>query len=401
MANDELGTLMSDDFGRASLGANYTVGGTNRFSMQSGGAFDGMLLAQGAGALTDYIRYNPHTSGVEKWLVTADIYPQDKGAETWGVGFGAQSTNPFDHAGMMASAGLSSAANGRIAIFTLDGTPTQGWVEKAGSAGGCGFSPGDHLRLTFERDRFAYSATLENITTQSSVSCQWDAPLIFQWNPTNNRPENVGQYAIWAIGGSQIVTHWDVYSAHKLKPQIIAVGDSITSGFYGMDGGQRYVDLVLTNPRLRSSVVARASSTTQQILDYMPELVALSPKYLFLMIAGNDVLYGVPSGTWQANYASIVSQLKAAGIVPVHLLPTPRGTTDLRALKDWIIANYSGVDTVIDTWTPLLSGAYDLAAAYDPGDHVHPNAVGHAAIAGAIQAEAPYLNRIAFRPVVI
>jgi len=83
-----------------------------------------------------------------------------------------------------------------------------------------------------------------------------------------------------------------------------------------------------------------------------------------------------------------VAQLQANGVEVKHCLPTPETTTDERALKTWILANYPSQD-IIDTWTPLLSGAYGLNSAYDSGDGVHPNDAGHLLLGQIIRTNLP------------
>jgi lysophospholipase L1-like esterase len=107
------------------------------------------------------------------------------------------------------------------------------------------------------------------------------------------------------------------------------------------------------------------------------------------MIGGNDLLFGYPATQWQSQYSNLVAQLQANGVKVKHCLNTPRSTLDLTPLNDWILSTYPTND-VIDTWTPLLQGAYSLNPAYDgdgthPPDGVHPNDAGHLVIGQTIR----------------
>jgi len=109
----------------------------------------------------------------------------------------------------------------------------------------------------------------------------------------------------------------------------------------------------------------------------IPYILTFKPKYVVLNIGRNDIGSGVSSATWQANYASIVSQLKAAGCTVIHLLPIPEGGgLDQSALKTYITTTYSG-DLMIDPSTGWSSS-------YNSTDGVHPNAAGHRYIASLI-----------------
>ena len=102
-----------------------------------------------------------------------------------------------------------------------------------------------------------------------------------------------------------------------------------------------------------------------------------------MIIGGNDLLFGVPSSQWQANYANLANTLQANGVKVKHCLPPPRSGTDTRPLKNWIQAHYPASD-IIDLFTPMVTGTYSLNPAYDSGDGTHPNDAGHQVIAQTI-----------------
>jgi len=98
------------------------------------------------------------------------------------------------------------------------------------------------------------------------------------------------------------------------------------------------------------------------VLNSMPEILAMAPKEVYFGIGSNDPRTGVPYSTYTANYASIVSQLTAAGIKVWHLLPIyePSGLNQV-PLRDFIVSTYSA-DDIIDLYTPsstFVGGWYD------------------------------------------
>ena len=108
----------------------------------------------------------------------------------------------------------------------------------------------------------------------------------------------------------------------------------------------RFANIVLTNPRLRSSVMSKPSSTTLTVQGYMHEILAVNPKYALLMIGGNDVLFGVPdtwtplapdgTGGWKDNYKLIVSTLRFEGGLGDQPLGISRNTSAAYLLSCWV-----------------------------------------------------------------
>jgi hypothetical protein len=105
----------------------------------------------------------------------------------------------------------------------------------------------------------------------------------------------------------------------------------------------------------------------------------LQPKNVLLNIGRNDLFYGIASGTWQANYASIVSQLQAAGINVIHLMPIPETTQDQTALTTFINSTYPTANK-IDVSGSWVNGT-DLSS-----DNTYPNPAGDTLIANTVVA---------------
>jgi len=104
---------------------------------------------------------------------------------------------------------------------------------------------------------------------------------------------------------------------------------------------------------------------------------------VLLNIGRNDLFDGVATATWEANYQSIVSQLRAAGINLVHLMPIPEVTQNQAALTSFINATYP-TDNKMDV-TSAWVNATDLS-----GDNTHPTPAGETLIATTVIANSSF-----------
>ena len=75
----------------------------------------------------------------------------------------------------------------------------------------------------------------------------------------------------------------------------------------------------------------------------------LAPKKVLLSIGCNDVRNSIAAGTYEANYASIVSQLVAAGIDVYHLTYFAEGAGAAAAAAE------DSIKSKLSTGYPILS----------------------------------------------
>lgn len=107
----------------------------------------------------------------------------------------------------------------------------------------------------------------------------------------------------------------------------------------------------------------------------------------------NDIRTGVPVTVLEAAQQSLISSAHAAGVRVLLCTLTPMAGSSgdnsteesaLAAYNAWVLSGSSGADGVVDFNAALTNGAGALAAAYDSGDHLHPNLAGTAALADAV-----------------
>jgi lysophospholipase L1-like esterase len=127
--------------------------------------------------------------------------------------------------------------------------------------------------------------------------------------------------------------------------------------------------------------------------------MATGAKTLVMLCGVNDLAGGSTAVAIMANLEPVFNAAKAQGMTVVPVLPTPWAAT-----VGWTAPKQTETDslkTLLQTWctnngatcvntdslgtgSPLV-----LAAGFDSGDGLHPNAAGAAALAALVQAASP------------
>jgi lysophospholipase L1-like esterase len=194
----------------------------------------------------------------------------------------------------------------------------------------------------------------------------------------------ISRVCFYPSSGTAYVDNVSFTINHRKPARFIVVGASISDGYDASSYAHTYASIVQSNFTQAVCNDSSSYNSTSNSVAVLPEILAHQPGTAVLMIGGNDLLFGYPASQWQSQYSNLVSQLQANGVKVKHCLNTPRTTIDLRPLNNWITNTFPAND-IIDTWTPLLQGAYSLNPIYDPGDGVHPNDAGHLVIGTAIR----------------
>lgn len=382
-----LGQLLYDGFDRSSLGSSWT---TNLSSASAAISGNELLLSGGTGTVTEYIKYNAYPTCMERWTLSCGFKCTEKSATSFGFAIGIRGTlnAGSGQRSVYVQLNLTTGANtGKTFVRCNTGTNTTDSIVST-SSGAIVFSLNDEMQLDIERNLNTITTTVFNLTTGTQMSSSFTFPITFS---QTNFMHATGMFAIYLFGGTQTVHYITTSSTNKIHPKICFIGDSITYGIYGTDVTTRYVNQSMLYSTQEYCVMGGPGDDTGSVITRLSEIVNMKSEYVSLMIGGNDILYGVSSATWQANYRTIRNTIKRCGIKVIHLLPTPRTATDVSALKNFIISEYSNVDPIVDSWTPLLGAGTSLNPTYNSGDNVHPNAAGHALVGTIIRNQAPFI----------
>ncbi|MGI8802433.1 MAG: GDSL-type esterase/lipase family protein [Solirubrobacteraceae bacterium] len=194
---------------------------------------------------------------------------------------------------------------------------------------------------------------------------------------------------------------------------VVAMGDSITDGFGGPpDGHDRYPDFLAKRLAGRSLSVANAGISGNHVLSDGPGQAGPSALHrlaadvlgapgasdVIVLEGVNDIGRQAPADRVIAGLGEIVSRLHTAGLGVQVATLTPFGSAaapkaplaaaeaSRAQVNRWIRAGAGGADGTADFDAAVRDPVHlsRLAPRYDSGDHLHPNAAGRRALAGAV-----------------
>jgi lysophospholipase L1-like esterase len=171
----------------------------------------------------------------------------------------------------------------------------------------------------------------------------------------------------------------------------VCMGDSITAGAYltNYDTYPGFLGRFTGGITYNSGV--GGETTTQILARFSTDVLAHSPKYVFLMGGTNDVLQNVPAATIENNLATMINMASAAGATTFLLNIPPAGpgiytsanNTEVAQVNAWIATRASANVILVDDHSALGSGT-NIIPAYFIDDEEHPSALGMEVIAKTI-----------------
>ncbi len=360
-ASGNVGVIISDNFNRGSLGANWTIVGTPNASIVSN-----KLQMTGNNAFTDWIEWDGNDFLSEYWTLECDVSVASLG-HALGIG--------------MHSISGSDAGNSWEAWLSLNASPTN-WnllvgssVEASGSAT-LTYTVGDIVHLKFQRTKNDLTATATNLNDLSTATVTYSGMNVGGFGAQGvYSPGSANPYLL-AIGTTVMTVDNFTLSENITTPlPYLIYGDSISSGLNATTTANRWAGML----GVTTVVCAVVGGVVLNAEQSLPETALYQSQKALLMVGGNN--------TWDATaiskYTNIVNTLVSNGTTVIHLLPTPRNSGDPSTLRSYLISTYP--TSYIDTYTPLYGGGSpNLSATYDSGDGVHPNNAGHALIASTI-----------------
>jgi len=132
---------------------------------------------------------------------------------------------------------------------------------------------------------------------------------------------------------------------------------------------------------------AGGGAQTSEVVAGFDELTLINPKNVIIMIGGNDIDFGVPSATYEANLDSIRTHFQGLGSNIIWCYNTPRNVTDITAVNTYIGANYSADTIIEETFTDFDDGGTGMMSSFNSDDGVHPGGWGHFMIHRVIGGE--------------
>lgn len=341
------------------LAADFTQSGGITASIVS----NKIQVTGGAGTFTQLLKLNGGTY-LQHWQMSMKVQLGTINGSAFGYGIGVASSNTYVS---NTSSLVRAAFVGSTAALTHSTNASGSYANTFSTSQAMGQTAGDYILITYRVDFPNAYMSLRNMTTGTT---QIDTSYI------GGGSGNTSNFCIWSLGGTFTIDSLAITSTELKYASDLFIGDSKTHMTSASTVDKSYVGLLRTYSKSIVNIGAGGDRTTD-ILNRMPEALALKPGRAFLAIGSNDIRSGVSSGTLQTNYANIANQLRTAGVEVIHLLPFYETSIAQLTQRNWILSTFSA-DSIVDTYTPMtVAGRLNA-------DGIHPNDAGHAAIAAAI-----------------
>ncbi|MCS0588401.1 SGNH/GDSL hydrolase family protein [Massilia norwichensis] len=227
-----------------------------------------------------------------------------------------------------------------------------------------------------------------------------------------------------SIASWPFLTEVDVsgpYSGLSATNAVVALGDSLTDGqASSANANRRWPDMLARRLQLELGVAGsigvanRGISANSLLKDYPDAMLAgqrallrferdvaatSGVRWMVVLIGINDIVYSsgsnpIPVDSLVNGHQQLIAKARARGIRPIGAtLPPFEGHTYYTAARENVRKRFNewmrgsgAYDAVVDFDLALRDPARPtrLRAAYDSGDHLHPNDAGYAAMAQAV-----------------
>lgn len=365
--SDDAGDLVFDSGSWTQEGVNISTTFTS----------NSIQLENAVGAYNDLIRYNLWYTQLEEFNVKCIVTINDVSANAIYFGIGLAGVSTFSSK-MAVRGALWASGDANNGLMQLYYGSTNGTNTSVSDSGGSrlAFVQGDSIEMEVSQSGLTATFTCRNLTTPAG-------DLTVTWTNTNalvypgtagTQLLNIEQIALWNYKGDYTVTDLKYISTEHQNVTGCLVGDSKSEGYYVDTLTNRISNILEVDTGTYFQVSAGSGNVTQDVLNAINEIILINPIKLILCIGRNDIANSVLTATWQANYASIVSQLQAAGIDVYHQLPLPETSLNQSALTNWINATYpagkiisvpsgwnTGTDLVADGIHLSIAGALKVA----------------------------------------
>ncbi len=382
----ELGQIISDDFNRGSLGANWTNVGTATFTI-SGNALS--MSRTGAISLSNYLVWNAYgNSNLESYTVNFSITAGTIDANSHGAGLTLQSNGGYTGQTNSVQIGVdmtNTANQGKISYYYQNST-----TAILTSPNGLAITAGDvlNVKVKFIKDRFI--TTVYNVNTRRMNTQIYDVLSSF---PYSLITPNSFRYGPVVMGGTHTIDNFVVVGNDNKNAKILAAGHSITKGLTVDNLQSRWTEMV---NNYTSEFVLTNAGAGNLIEDINPnELIALKGQILILDLGINNLAKGDAPATVVTKYQTLVASLVSGGytlgtnLFIGLILPNLSNNAAVNTTNPLLIS-WAGA-ACIDWASPNLNAA-GTGLRYSV-DTTHPTRQGQEIMSGAVINTFPLIAR--------
>lgn len=340
-----------------------------------------IVFSGGASTYTKTLGINM-PSALSKFKIVAKFILGTINGSNMGIGIGAKSMNGHVGIGTLGRTNFSTTGSNGWAVIDYDYNTVI--TNQSQNLSGITASTGDAIITTLERNLNNYYYTVFNQTTGATI-CKTSTTYGVLFNATTPPgTNNTVRYSIYNFGTNGFTLDSLAVTSTEATNANVMMGDSRMVG-YGAGVPASTVPAQIAQSTDNVVVNSGGGDRVTEAIARMPEIILLRPKLLFIgPFSVNDFGSGQSLATVEANYATLIAAVVAAGIPYKILLPFYSLDASSLALTNYLKTTYP--TKYIDTWT----------ATKFPGslqsDNVHLTADGYKAAASAILASGTLEN---------
>ena len=253
----------------------------------------------------------------------------------------------------------------------------------------------DYIRFTFQKIDSVIKLYVKDSTTGTLDSC------VYTYNLTSGQPilPNTGTFGFVSFNDNFSILGTSLFSTDTAYATGVLAGDSKFQGYRDTYFVNRpYVSLEANYPPFVQ--YSGQGDRTTDFINKWQEVQLLNPEYWIWELGSNDLRNLVPLATVEANALKCYNLMSPKGSsTKVYIVVMPEDSTagsfpgiGQTNYYNWLVS-VAGTSimpnaTVITSiWTGLAGATPGvLAAAYNSGDNIHPNAAGAAVVTADLLA---------------
>lgn len=309
---------------------------------------------------------------LENWKMRVRVKtPTSLNSTTYGIGLGVRSTNTFDP---YSTSMRWSWDTGDNKVYLYYKTSITNQIVSSTK-----FTPAANtfywVEVTRNKDAFTYKV-FDGATGGTQL---FSVTLTFPTFTSGNyiKAHNTGQFCLYQFGGANEITNWDVSTSALMNADYAGVGDSNMHGMFTNNNSTRFIESAMTQAGKSFNILAGIADRSSDVVQRLPEIVALRPKAVVLSIGRNDLANSVSLSTVQSNINTIINTLQNAGI-EVKLAGVIASNVNVSALQTF----YNGkpnqqVNAYLAT---KAASSTALNTTLSSGDQIHLNRAGNTAL---------------------